>query len=111
MVWIRYKGVKVKECSVAVIGEKKETWEALKKIEAFLRQKDLQGAAQYFMDLYGKRPDILMDASDINGELKRMVILIQRLLKDVEDTGHSYLDEETDLHRLMDHYGVTEGSN
>ena len=111
MVWIRYKGLKVKECSVAVIGEKKETWEALKKIEAFLRQKDLQGAAQYFMDLYGKRPDILMDASDINGELKRMVMLIQRLLKDVEDTGHSYLDEETDLHRLMDHYGVTEGSN
>ena len=52
-----------------------------------------------------------MDASDINGELKRMVMLIQRLLKDVEDTGHSYLDEETDLHRLMDHYGVTDGSN
>ncbi|MCR5209498.1 MAG: DUF4422 domain-containing protein [Lachnospiraceae bacterium] len=106
MVWIRYKGLKVKECSVAVIGEKKETAEALKVIGDLLGQKDLQGAAEYFMGLYGKRPDILMDASDINGGLKHMVMLIQRLLKDQEDTGHSYLEEETDICKLMSHYGI-----
>ena len=81
MVWIRKKGLKVKECSVAVMGEKKETKELLSKLRSLIDQGDTDGAAACFMEAYKKRPDILMEASDVNGELKKLAFKIADMLK------------------------------
>jgi len=68
-VWCEYKNLKVKECKVGIIGEKKETRETKEKIYEFLNKKDVQGAKAYFLSVRKNRPDILMEASDITGEL------------------------------------------
>lgn len=68
-VWCEYKGLKVKECKVGIIGEKQETKETKQEIDRLLKQKDVAGAKRYFLKMRELRPDILMEASDISGEL------------------------------------------
>ncbi len=75
-VWCEYKGLKVKECKVGFIGEKTETREAKLTIDKYLKANDINGAKNYFLQLHAKRPDILMEASDITGELHLCIELI-----------------------------------
>ena len=75
-VWCEYKGLKVCECKVGIIGEKKETREAKEGIDRLLKQGDISGAKEYFLEVRSRRPDILMEASDISGELHLCLELI-----------------------------------
>ncbi len=68
-VWCEYKGLKVKECKVGFIGEKTETRETKLQIDKYLKKHDIKSAKNYFLNVRQKRPDILMEASDITGEL------------------------------------------
>lgn len=75
-VWCEYKKLKVKECKVGIIGEKKETREAKEKLYEYISNGKISEAKTYFLDLKKKRPDILMEASDITGELHLCIQLI-----------------------------------
>jgi len=70
MVYLQHNHLRVYECDVAVIGEKKETRETLDAIGLYMAEGNPEGAKNYFKKIYRKRPDILMEASDTGGELK-----------------------------------------
>ncbi len=70
MVWVTTKKLKAHECMVGMSEEKHETKEMRTRIAEFFMNKDIQGAKSYFMECYQKRPDVLLEASDITGELK-----------------------------------------
>lgn len=53
---------------VGMTGEKAETREMKEKLAGYFRRKDVAGAKTYFMERLKKRPDVLMEASDITGE-------------------------------------------
>ena len=80
MVWCEYRGLRVLECKVGLVGEKKETgsatarlWEKLYEIGRAENSADVRGliddAKRGFLALHEQRPDILMEASDIHGYL------------------------------------------
>lgn len=69
MVWCQWRQLRVKECKVGLIGEKKETAEAVEKLAGYFGTGDIPGAKRYFLELQERRPDILMEASDIDRRL------------------------------------------
>lgn len=80
MVWCEFRGLRVKECKVGLVGEKKETgdviatlWKMLSTLgqttDATKAREIIRTAKTYFLDIHEKRPDILMEASDIHGYL------------------------------------------
>ena len=50
--------------------EKYETGQMKERLSEFFQMGDLAGAKEYFLGVLEKRPDVLMEASDITGELK-----------------------------------------
>ena len=44
MVWCEYRNLRVKECKVGLIGEKKETKETIDRLLNYLHQEDIAGA-------------------------------------------------------------------
>lgn len=75
-VWCEYKKLNVKECKVGIIGEKNETREAKERLYEYIHNGQIAEAKKYFLELKKRRPDILMEASDITGELHLCIQLI-----------------------------------
>lgn len=69
LVWVTVNQLHVLECKVAMIGEKAETREIKEQLAAYIRQHQIEEAKDYFLKQHRVRPDILMEASDITGEL------------------------------------------
>lgn len=69
MVWCEWRQLRVKECKVGLIGEKKETTEVKQALSEFFAKGDVAGAKDYFLMMHAKRPDILMEASDTSRHL------------------------------------------
>lgn len=92
MVWVETKGLKAYECKVGMTTEKYETRQMKEKLAEFFQAKDLAGAKAYFLESLEKRPDVLMEASDITGELKlsMQVIAVCELEKQI--LGESVID-------------------
>ena len=51
MVWCEYRHLRVKECKVGLIGEKKETKETVQKLFTYFRKEDIAGAKAYFLSV------------------------------------------------------------
>lgn len=103
-VWIRYHGLSVKECMVGMTGEKYETRLLKERLAAFLEKRDYEGAEKYFMECYQKRPDILMEASDPNGELRLFMQIISTCKFEDLTYGTCILDKIRDPHGLLSHF-------
>lgn len=101
MVWIQVNGLRPYECRIAIIGEKFETGEVKKRLSDFFEAKDVQGAKEYFLECFEKRPDILMEASDITGELRICMQIISTCEFELSSLGSCILDRETDMRRLI----------
>ncbi len=100
-VWIKHNGLNVRECSVAVIGEKTETHEVREKMTACLNCRDLDGAMAALVSAQNKRPDILMEASDVNGELKLLMQITASCSFELNETGSSMLEHVSDVSELL----------
>ncbi len=101
MVWIRVNGLRPYECRIAIIGEKFETREVKNAIAEFFRKKDVQGAKAYFLDCFQKRPDILMEASDITGELRICMQIVSTCEFEQRFLGSCILDKVNDVSVLI----------
>lgn len=106
-VWIQKNQYTALECRVGMIGEKAETREVKDKLKEYLMNKDIQGAKEYFAQVFAKRPDILMEASDINGELKTCLQILstaeyeREMYEDcVLEHGYSYERLLQTFHKL-----------
>lgn len=104
LVWITVKGLRFCECKVGMLGEKKETIEMKNRIAEYFQHKDIAGAKTYFMTSLSKRPDVLMEASDIYGELKLSMQVISTCDMELQETGKCVLDRTTDFRELMKYF-------
>lgn len=98
-VWVEVKGLKVYECKVGMTTEKYETGQMKESLAEFFRQGDLTGAKAYFLGVLEKRPDVLMEASDITGELKLSMQVIAVCGLERQAYGESVLDRIRDKYR------------
>jgi len=101
LVWVSVNRLKVYECKVGMLGEKAETRELKERLAEYFREKDIQGAMQYFLQVKEARPDVMMEASDVTGELRLCMQIISTAGKEMETYGQSVLDRESDFRRLI----------
>lgn len=103
MVYLEHNNLKVYECNVAVIGEKKETKETKEQLAKYILKGDIEGAKKYFLSVYEKRPDVLMEASDTNGDLKLCMQIITTL--DYEQKENAFTTNYgTDFEQMLCDY-------
>lgn len=100
-VWTQVKRLKVYECKVGMIGEKAETKEIKLRLAEFLSLHDIEGAKEFFLAEHKKRPDILMEASDITGELHIAMQIIATADAEKKAKKKTILDQEDDLFKLI----------
>lgn len=75
-VYVEKNALCVMECMVGMSGEKKETKETEDAVAACFARGDKEGARKCILDALEKRPDLLMEASDIYGHLKAAMQVI-----------------------------------
>ncbi|SFG12500.1 protein of unknown function [Lachnospiraceae bacterium C7] len=91
-VWIKYNKLDVYETMVGMLGEKAETREVRHNLFAMLEEGKVDDAKQYILDARKKRPDILMEASDVTGELHICMEIIAIAGLERQKYGKSILD-------------------
>lgn len=100
LVWVRVNKLSVYECQVGMIGEKAETREMKEQLAGYFAKKDVTGAKTYFLERLKKRPDVLMEASDITGELKlcmQVIATCERELAATDSEGSGVADSMSAL--------------
>ncbi len=100
-VFTTVRGLKVRECKVGMIGEKAETKEIKNCLADYLKKHDIAGAKEYFLQQHKQRPDILMEASDITGELHIAMQIIATADEERKRSGSCILDTEDDFPKLV----------
>lgn len=105
-VWVSVRQLHVYECKVGMLGEKAETRELKEKLADFFVDKDIEGAKRYFLMVQKKRPDVLMEASDITGELKLSMQVIATCSQEMEHSGESVLDRISKFDDLMHYFSM-----
>ena len=100
-VWVTKHNLRAYECMVGMIGEKAETKEMKQRLADYFAEKDIVGAKQYFMEMYTKRPDVLMEASDITGDLRICMQIIATAERELATTGTSILDRSCTFEDYM----------
>jgi hypothetical protein len=86
---------------VGIIGEKAETHEIKEKLAEFIKAHDIAGAKEYFLKQHEQRPDVLMEASDITGELRLAMQIIATADAEYKAYGKSFLEREDNLSSLI----------
>lgn len=100
-VWATVKKLKVYQCKVGMLGEKAETKELKTALAGFFEKKDIEGAKQFILNALKKRPDVLMEASDLDGELKLAMQVITTCENEYKSFGGCILDKEKDFDKLI----------
>lgn len=103
-VWICHNHLSVCECMVGMVGEKYETRKLKEQLAAFFSKREYAAAEQYFMECYQKRPDVLMEASDVTGELRLCMQIISTCQFEDDAYGRCILDDFRDYHTLIRHF-------
>lgn len=103
-VWIQYNHLTTCECKVGMIGEKYETRKLREQLAAFFEKRAYTDAGNYFMECYKKRPDVLMEASDVTGELHLCMQIISTCSFEDEKYQHCILDDIRDYNHLISYF-------
>lgn len=104
LVWVRTRGLRALECRVAIIGDKTETREIRSRMADFFRKKDAKGAKEYFAAYLKKRPDVLMEASDVTGECKLCLQAVSTANLELESYGRCFLEEAADYKAVISYF-------
>ena len=109
--WCCYRCLKVFECKVGMVGEKKETTETVNKMWDFFSEGKIEDARDYFLKIRSKRPDILMEASDIHNYLRLNMQIISTCEYEIENYGCIKLPLDTLYGRELMQYMATLNDN
>lgn len=109
LVWVTVQGISVCECKVGMLGEKAETRELKERLAEYFAEKDVDGAKAYFLRRRKERPDVMMEASDVTGELRLCMQVIATAGKEYEESGTSILEQECRFQELMSLFGKLNG--
>lgn len=102
LVYTTHHKLKVKECKVGMPGEKVETREVKEQLADFFLRGDFPGAGACFKAALEKRPDILMEASDVDGHLMMSLEIIAICEQETAAGKDTILDCIRDFDRLID---------
>lgn len=106
-VWVKSRGLRVYEAPIGLTQEKAETIELKKKMCDELAKGNLEGvrkALKIFRETMKNRPDLMLAASDLSGELADMFRIIYVCEQELTD-GHAGLFAiSCDLRMLVKHY-------
>ena len=100
-VWIVHNHLTVYECMVGMLGEKAEVSEVKSRLAEYFAKGDYAGAKAFFMEARKARPDILMEASDVTGELHLCMEVIAIAGLEQEAYGTNLLDRLSRFDDLM----------
>ena len=103
-VWIRYHHLSVYECMVGMVGEKYETRKLKQQLATFFENRDYLSAKACFLEHYQKRPDVLMEASDVTGELRLCMQIISTCEFEDRTYGKCILDIFRDYQHLIEYF-------
>ncbi|MCR5421013.1 MAG: DUF4422 domain-containing protein [Lachnospiraceae bacterium] len=101
--YVRKNSINAYETIVGMTSEKAETSEIKKHLAQFFSKGDYISAKNYFLSERIKRPDILMEASDISGELHLCMEVISICEFEAAAGKKVLLDRITDFNALMDY--------
>lgn len=101
LVWVAVNKLSVYECKVGMLGEKVETREIKERLAEYFAAEDIAGAKDYFMRKHAERPDVLMEASDITGELRLAMQVIATADEEKRRGETNILQKEHDFKKLM----------
>lgn len=102
-VWVKHNGLRVYSCMVGMLGEKAEIAEVRRTLAGYFERADVDGAKAYFLQAKKVRPDLLMEASDITGELHLCMEVIAIAGLEQQAYGTNLLHREKNFEALM-HY-------
>lgn len=100
-VWIRHNQLRVCECMVGMFGEKAEIRQVREALAGYFARADADGAKNYFLAARRARPDLLMEASDVTGELHLCMEVIAIAGLEQEAYGTNLLVRIGDFGELM----------
>lgn len=102
LVYVTYHNLKVKECKVGMPEEKAETREVKRQMSDFFLKGDYTGAGACLKAALRKRPDILMEASDVDGHLMLALEVITICEQEAAAGKSVLLDRIRDFDKLME---------
>lgn len=88
---------------VGMLGEKAEIADVRRTLAGYFERADVDGAKAYFLQAKKARPDLLMEASDITGELHLCMEVIAIAGLEQQAYGTNLLHREKNFEALM-HY-------
>lgn len=103
-VYVCVNSLKVKEAHVGMVGEKTETKELKKELAYYFKKQDIIGAKDCFLRHYQKRPDILMEASDLDHECRLLMQAISTFEWEESTHGRCRLKTTTDTGELIAYF-------
>ena len=103
-VWATVNELKVYQCKVGMLGEKAETKELKNALADYFEKEDINGAKAFILEALKKRPDVLMEASDLDGELKLAMQVITTCENEYKALGSCILDKEKNFGNLLRYF-------
>lgn len=103
-VWALKNNLKVYQCKVGMLGEKAETKELKDSMQHYFAKGDIKGAKEFILDALKKRPDVLMEASDLDGELKLCMQVITTCENEYKTYHRCILDKEKNKDALLSYF-------
>ena len=103
-VWATVNDLKVYQCKVGMLGEKAETKELKNALADYFEKEDINGAKAFILEALKKRPDVLMEASDLDGELKLAMQVITTCENEYKALGSCILDKEKNFGNLLGYF-------
>ena len=100
-VWATVNNLKVYQCKVGMLGEKAETRELKNALAAYFEKENISGAKEFILNALKKRPDVLMEASDLDGELKLAMQVITTCENEYKSFHSCILNKEKDFKTLL----------
>lgn len=106
MVWVRHNKLDYYECRFGCTQEKAETLELKQKLRELVAQQKFQEAREWFYGTLEKRPDVVLEVSDISQELEPMIQIIH-ICEQERELGLPCMAElSSDLNVLLTHHKV-----
>ena len=101
LVYATHNKLSVKECKVGMPEEKVETREVKERLFAFFSSGDYVGAGSCLKAALAKRPDILMEASDVDGHLMKSLEIITICEQEAAAGYETILAKNTEFEKLL----------
>ena len=106
MVWIKHNRLSYYEAPFGISQEKAETIELKEQLRNDFRAKDIPSAYRRLCDTLDKRPDLLLELSDFNQELRTIEHILNVCRIELENELPTLLAFSDDLDLLVKHFNL-----